>query len=74
MKEEEKGIFKIEGIPSLLSHLDGKSLILKMIEDFKVRPMDVQEEIKENLIRLLSQSSAIKLWDSPETRRDFRAF
>lgn len=59
LKEEEKGIFRIEGIPSLLSHLDAKSLVLKMIEDFKNRPMDVRDEIKEHLIRLLSQSSAI---------------
>ena len=59
LKEEEKGIFRIEGIPSLLSHLDAKSLVVKVIEDFKNRPMDVRDEIKEHLIRLLSQSSAI---------------
>lgn len=59
LKEEERGVFRIEGVPSLLSHLDSKSLILKMIDDFKLKPIDVREEIKEHLIRLLSRSSAI---------------
>lgn len=59
LKEEEAGVFRIEGIPALLSHLDAKTLVVKMIEDFKIRPLDVKEEIKEHLIRLLSQSSAI---------------
>jgi DNA mismatch repair protein MutL len=59
LKEEGFGIFKIEGVPSLLSHLDAKDTILKIIEDFKTKPLDVKEEIKEHLILLLTQSSAI---------------
>jgi len=57
--KEEEGVFMVEGIPSLLSHLNANNLILKMLEDFKIRPVDVKEEIKEQLIRSLSQSSAI---------------
>jgi len=51
--------FFVEGIPALLSHLNASSLVEKLIEDFKNRPVDVKEEIKEHLALLLSQSSAI---------------
>ncbi len=49
----------IEGTPALLSHLNAADLVVKLIEDFKKRPVDVKEEIKEHLAFLLSQSSAI---------------
>ena len=52
-------IFYIEGIPALLSHLNASDLVVKLIEDFKNRPVDVKEEIKEHIALLLSQSSAI---------------
>ena len=50
----------VEGIPALLSHLNASDLVEKVIEDFKNRPVDVKEEIKEHLALLLSQSAAIK--------------
>ena len=59
IRQAEKDTFLIEGIPSLLSHLNPSDLVIKLIEDFKNRPMDVKEEIKEHLAMLLSQSSAI---------------
>jgi DNA mismatch repair protein MutL len=49
----------IEGIPALLSHLNAEEVVVKLIEDFKKRPMDVKEEIKDHLALLLCQSSAI---------------
>jgi DNA mismatch repair protein MutL len=59
IRYEESSIFYIEGIPSILSHLNAKGLVEKLVEDFKSRPVDVKEEIKEYLVLLLSQSSAI---------------
>ena len=50
----------VEGIPALLSHLNASDLVEKLIEDFKNRPVDVKEEIKEYVALLLSQSAAIK--------------
>ena len=52
-------IYYVEGIPALLSHLNASDLVIKLIEDFKNRPVDVKEEIKEHIALLLSQSSAI---------------
>ena len=49
----------VEGIPALLSHLNASDLVIKLVEDFKNRPVDVKEEIKEHIALLLSQSSAI---------------
>jgi len=43
----------------VLSHLNASDLVQKLIEDFKNRPVDVKEEIKEHLALLLSQSAAI---------------
>lgn len=51
--------FFVEGIPALLSHLNASDLVEKLIGDFKSRPVDVKEEIKEHLALLLSQSAAI---------------
>jgi len=59
IRHNGEGIYYIEGIPALLSHLNGSDLVLKLIEDFKNRPVDVKEEIKEHIALLLSQSSAI---------------
>ena len=59
IRESEKDVFLVEGTPALLSHLNAADLVVKLIEDFKNRPVDVKEEIKEHLALLLSQSSAI---------------
>ena len=60
IRQGENDVFLVEGIPALLSHLNASDLVQKLIEDFKNRPVDVKEEIKEHLALLLSQSSAIK--------------
>ncbi|HEY3390795.1 MAG TPA: DNA mismatch repair endonuclease MutL, partial [Prolixibacteraceae bacterium] len=59
IRQGENDIFFVEGIPALLSHLNALDLVQKLIEDFKNRPVDVKEEIKEHLALLLSQSTAI---------------
>ncbi|HZK92636.1 MAG TPA: DNA mismatch repair endonuclease MutL [Prolixibacteraceae bacterium] len=59
IRQDENGVFLVEGIPALLSHLNASDLVQKLIEDFKNRPVDVKEEIKEHLALLLSQSTAI---------------
>lgn len=59
IRHGENDLFFVEGIPALLSHLNASDLVEKLIEDFKNRPVDVKEEIKEHLALLLSQSSAI---------------
>ncbi len=59
IRQGENDVFLVEGIPALLSHLNASDLVQKLIEDFKNRPVDVKEEIKEHLALLLSQSSAI---------------
>lgn len=59
IRQGENDDFVVEGIPALLSHLNASDLVQKLIEDFKNRPVDVKEEIKEHLALLLSQSTAI---------------
>ncbi len=59
IRQGENNVFLLEGIPALLSHLNASDLVQKLIEDFKNRPVDVKEEIKEHLALLLSQSTAI---------------
>ncbi len=59
VRHSGEDIYYIEGIPALLSHLNASDLVIKLIEDFKNRPVDVKEEIKEHIALLLSQSSAI---------------
>ena len=59
IRQGENDVFLVEGIPALLSHLNASDLVQKLIEDFKNRPVDVKEEIKEHLALLLSQSLAI---------------
>ena len=60
IRHSEETTYYVEGIPALLSHLNASDLVIKLIEDFKNRPVDVKEEIKEHIALLLSQSSAIK--------------
>ncbi len=57
--QTEENDFFIEGVPALLSHLNSTDLVEKLIGDFKRRPVDVKEELKEHIALLLSQSSAI---------------
>jgi DNA mismatch repair protein MutL len=59
IRQGENDAYFVDGIPALLSHLNASDLVVKLIEDFKNRPIDVKEEIKEYLALLLSQSSAI---------------
>ena len=59
IKQEGAGEVLIEGTPAILSHLNAEELVIKLIEDFKERPMDVKEELKQHLAMLLSQSSVI---------------
>lgn len=59
IRQEAGNVIHVEGIPALLSHLNSSDLVEKLVEDFKNRPMDVKEEIKEHLALLLSQSAAI---------------
>jgi DNA mismatch repair protein MutL len=60
IRRGEQDVYFVEGIPALLSHLNAADLVVKLIEDFKNRPVDVKEEIKEHLAMLLSQSAAIR--------------
>jgi DNA mismatch repair protein MutL len=59
IRKEEGDIFYVDGVPAVLSHMNATDLVEKLIEDFKNRPVDVKEEIKEHLALLLSSSSAI---------------
>ena len=58
-RQNDHGACLIEGMPALLSHLNANEVVIKLIEDFKKKPMDVKEELKEYIALLLSQSSAI---------------
>ena len=60
IRHTDENVCVVEGIPAMLSHLNASDLVEKLIEDFKNRPVDVKEEIKEHLAILLSQSAAIK--------------
>ena len=51
--------FFVEAVPSMLSHMDAKGLVEKLLEDVKNRPVDVKEEIKTNLAQALARASAI---------------
>ena len=59
IRQGENDDFFVDGIPAMLSHLNASNLVEKLIGDFKERPVDVKEEIKEHLALLLSQSTAI---------------
>ena len=59
IRYNNENTFFIDGIPGLLSHLDARQLIEKMLETFKNRPVDVMDEMKEGLAVILAQTSAI---------------
>jgi DNA mismatch repair protein MutL len=59
IRQGEGDEFFVDGIPARLSHLNAADLVEKLIGDFKNRPVDVKEEIKEHLAILLSQSAAV---------------
>ncbi len=59
IRHENDGTYFVDGIPALLSSENPSGLVEKLIEDFKNRPVDVKEEIKEHIALLLSQSSSI---------------
>lgn len=51
--------FYIDGTPGVLSHLDAKDLVERVIASFQDRPVDLMEEIKAQLALVLAQSSAV---------------
>lgn len=59
LRKSGQNAFFVEGLPSMLAHLDAKDLVEKLLEDFKNRPVDVKEEVKENLAGSLAKASAI---------------
>jgi DNA mismatch repair protein MutL len=59
IRQAENDVFFVEGVPALLSHLNAPDIVEKLIGDFKNRPVDVKEEIKEHLAVVLSRLSAI---------------
>lgn len=59
IRPAENCIFYIEGTPGVLSHLDAKDLVERVIASFQDRPVDLMEEIKSQLALVLAQSSAV---------------
>ena len=59
IRQEDDYNFYIDGTPGVLSHLDGKLLVERVISAFQERPVDLMEEIKSQLALVLAQSSAI---------------
>jgi DNA mismatch repair protein MutL len=55
----EDNHFYIDGTPGVLSHLDAKDLVERVIASFQDRPVDLMEEIKSQLALVLAQSSAV---------------
>ena len=51
--------FYIDGTPGVLSHLDAKDLVERVIASFQDRPVDLMEEIKVQLALVLAQSSSV---------------
>ena len=51
--------FYIDGTPGVLSHLDAKDLVERVIASFQDRPVDLMDEIKAQLALVLAQSSAV---------------
>ncbi len=51
--------FYIDGTPGVLSHLDAKDLVERVIASFQDRPVDLMDEVKAQLALVLAQSSAI---------------
>jgi DNA mismatch repair protein MutL len=59
--------FFIDSLPGILSHFDAKNLVEKILNDFKTRPVDIKEEIKEHLAEILARASAINHGTSLKT-------
>jgi DNA mismatch repair protein MutL len=59
IRQEDDYNFHIDGTPGVLSHMDGKDLVEKIVSSFQERPVDLMEEIKSQLALVLAQSSAI---------------
>ncbi|MEI7422379.1 MAG: DNA mismatch repair endonuclease MutL [Prolixibacteraceae bacterium] len=59
IRPAENNLFHLEGTPGVLSHLDAKDLVERVIASFQDRPVDLMEEIKSQLAMVLAQSSAI---------------
>lgn len=59
LRHDEAEVVYVDGVPALLSHLNAEELVQKLIEDFKNKPLDVKDELKDYLALLLCQSSAI---------------
>ena len=59
IRAEKNHLFYIDGTPGVLSHLDAKELVENVIASFQFRPVDLVEEIKAQLARVLALSSAV---------------
>lgn len=59
IRPEANHQFYIDGTPGVLSHLDAKDLVERVIASFQDRPVDLMDEIKAQLALVLAQSSAI---------------
>ena len=59
IRSEANHHFYIDGTPGVLSHLDAKELVERVIASFQVRPVDLMEEIKGQLALVLAQASAV---------------
>ena len=59
IRPEPENLFFIDGTPGALSHLDAKDLVERVIASFQERPVDLMEEIKAQLAKVLAYSSAI---------------
>ncbi len=59
LRHDEAEVVYVDGVPALLSHLNAETLVQKLVEDFKNKPLDVKDELKDYLALLLCQSSAI---------------
>ena len=59
IRQEADYHFYIDGTPGVLSHLDAKDLVERVIASFQDRPVDLMEEIKAQLALILAQSSAV---------------
>ena len=59
IRAEAGHLFYVDGTPGVLSHLDAKELVENVIASFQFRPVDLVEEIKAQLARVLALSSAV---------------
>jgi DNA mismatch repair protein MutL len=59
IRPDDDSRFYIDGTPAVLSHLDAKDLVERVIASFQDRPVDLMEEIKAQLALVLAQSSSV---------------